>query len=175
MVEVKAPKPVCVEGLPGIPAITFDGRLKFGWLNRLKNWPSMRSFRRSFRREPLGDVQVAPNEIGTPQGIASQISKLTVLRRVAAHAGACARIDAGNESIRIQPLNRAGLRDARNRIVLVQRHAWNDARKLRAAAIHDAVSIRGIGRAQNRERQATVPDRRSGNLPSVQRSTKLAA
>ena len=48
VVEVKAPKPVCVAGLPGIPAITFDGRLKFGWLNRLKNWPSIRSFNRSF-------------------------------------------------------------------------------------------------------------------------------
>src|SRR5579862_9516986 len=49
VVDVKAPKPVCVEGLPGIPAVTLDGRLKFGWLNRLKNWPSMRSFKRSRR------------------------------------------------------------------------------------------------------------------------------
>src|ERR1700689_1477204 len=49
VVDVKAPKPVCVEGLPGIPATTLDGKLKFGWLNRLKNWPSMRSFIRSFR------------------------------------------------------------------------------------------------------------------------------
>jgi hypothetical protein len=47
--EVKAPKPVCVVGLPRMPAITFDGKLKFGWFNRLKNWPSMRSFTFSFR------------------------------------------------------------------------------------------------------------------------------
>ena len=69
----------------------------------------------------------------------------------------------------IQPLNRARLRHARNRIVLVQRHAGHNAGKLRAAAIHDAVSVGRIRRAEHRERKAAVPEHRSGYLPSVQR------
>src|ERR1019366_5905687 len=44
VVLVSAPKPVCVERFPGIPAITLDGRLKFGWLKTLKHCASIRSF-----------------------------------------------------------------------------------------------------------------------------------
>ncbi len=47
MVEVGAPKPVCVEGLPGIPASIMLGSAKLGWLKTLKNWGSNRSFARS--------------------------------------------------------------------------------------------------------------------------------
>ena len=41
---VSAPKPVCVDVLPGMPASTMLGRPKFGWLKRLKNCVSKRSF-----------------------------------------------------------------------------------------------------------------------------------
>jgi len=44
---VSAPKPVCVEGFPGIPASTMVGSAKFGWLNTLKNCASNLSFTRS--------------------------------------------------------------------------------------------------------------------------------
>ncbi len=64
---------------------------------------------------------------------------------------------------------RSRLRHARNRIVFVQRHAGNHAGVLRSAALHDAVAVGGVGRAQNRERQAAVPEHRAGNLPAVQR------
>jgi len=37
VLNVIAPKPVSVEGFPGIPANTMLGSAKFGWLNTLKN------------------------------------------------------------------------------------------------------------------------------------------
>ena len=77
--------------------------------------------------EPLGEVQIAPDEIGTAQRVAAEIAELAVLRTVAARARARARIDRRNERIRIQPLDGSRLRDAGNRIVFVQRHARNHA------------------------------------------------
>src|SRR5208283_1685719 len=55
------------------------------------------------------------------------------------------------------------------RLVFVQGCAGNHAGVLRAAALNDAVSVGGIGRAQNRKWQAAVPKRSTGYLPSVQR------
>lgn len=43
VVAVSAPKPVCVEVLPGMPAKTLVGKAKFGWLKTLKNCPSKRN------------------------------------------------------------------------------------------------------------------------------------
>ena len=53
--------------------------------------------------------------------------------------------------------------------MLVQRNARNDAGKLRPAALHDAVSVCRIRRAQHRERNPAVPERCSRNLPAVER------
>ena len=36
VVYVSAPKPTCVEGLPGTPASTMLGNPKLGWLKMLK-------------------------------------------------------------------------------------------------------------------------------------------
>jgi hypothetical protein len=47
VVPVIAPNPVCVAGLPGIPAFSTLGSAKLGWLKILNNCPSMRSFTRS--------------------------------------------------------------------------------------------------------------------------------
>jgi hypothetical protein len=47
VVYVRAPKPVWVEGFPGMPANATLGRPKLAWLNTLKNWPSIRSLTRS--------------------------------------------------------------------------------------------------------------------------------
>src|ERR1022692_3628821 len=52
VVELIAPKPVCVAGCPGIPATT-DGKAKLGWFNTLKNCPSMRNISPSRRRKRL--------------------------------------------------------------------------------------------------------------------------
>ena len=49
VVYVSAPKPLCVEGFPGMPASTMLGSAKFGWLKTLKNWASTRSFTRSVK------------------------------------------------------------------------------------------------------------------------------
>jgi hypothetical protein len=44
---VKAPQPVCVDCILGIPARVLLGSAKFGWLKRLKNSDSKRHFTRS--------------------------------------------------------------------------------------------------------------------------------
>jgi hypothetical protein len=44
-------------------------------------------------RKPLRQVKIAPDEIRTAQGVAAQIAELAVLRSIAAHASARARID----------------------------------------------------------------------------------
>src|SRR5208337_2214346 len=44
VVYVSAPKPVCVEGFPGMPASTMLGRAKFGWLKTLNSCASNLSF-----------------------------------------------------------------------------------------------------------------------------------
>ena len=43
--------------------------------------------------KPLCQIEVAPSEVGTAEGVAAEIAELAVLRVVAAGAGACARID----------------------------------------------------------------------------------
>jgi len=126
----------------------------------------------AFRQlKPLGQIQVAPEEIRPAQCVPTEVADLAILRTVvAASASARARIDNRNKSIRIEPLDRSRLRDAGNWIVFVKWHAGNHASVLWAAALNDAVSIRGIGRAQNRKRQAAMPKHGARALPSVQRS-----
>jgi hypothetical protein len=63
------------------------------------------------------------------------------------------------------------LRHAADEMVLVERHARDYAGELGATAVHDAIAIGGIGRAQNREWNSTVPEKRAGNLLAVQRVT----
>jgi hypothetical protein len=43
--------------------------------------------------KPFCQVEVAPEEIGTAQGIAAEVSELAILRAVAAIALPCTRID----------------------------------------------------------------------------------
>ena len=69
--------------------------------------------------KPLGEVEIGPNEIRTANRVAPEISELAVTRSIAAKAGAGAGVYRRNESIGIQPLNCARLRNIRNRIVFV--------------------------------------------------------
>ncbi len=119
--------------------------------------------------EPFCQVEVAPKEIRTTQGIAAEGSELAGLRAVAAIALPCARIDGRYKGVGIQPLQRARLCDTRNRMMIVQRDSGNDTGELRSAPLHDSVSVCGIGRAQDRERNSGVPKGRSRNLPAVER------
>src|SRR5271168_1144735 len=126
-------------------------------------------------RKPFREIEVAPEKIGPAQGVAAESSKLASLRRVATSASSRARINARRERIGIEPLNRPGLSDAWNRIVLIKRHSRHHASKLRSRALHDSVSIRRISRAQHRKRNPAVPERRPRNLPAIQRISPAAA
>ncbi len=85
--------------------------------------------------EPLRQVKIAPEEIWTAQRVSSQISELALLRTIAAGASASARIHSGNKRVRVEPLNRSGLSHTRDRIVLIERHSWNDTGELRSAPV----------------------------------------
>ena len=87
-------------------------------------------------------VEVTPRKIGTAQRVAAEVPELAILRTVASEACSGARVHGRDKGIGIEPLNRTRLRDAWNRIVFIERHAGNNARELRAAAVHDAISIR---------------------------------
>src|ERR1019366_9083027 len=58
--------------------------------------------------KPLGQIQVAPEEIRAAQCIPAEIAELAILRTVAAGTGAGAWIDDGNKRVRVEPLDRAG-------------------------------------------------------------------
>ena len=81
--------------------------------------------------KPLGKIQVAPDEIGAAQRISAEVAKLTIRRAVTARTSAGTWIDRGDESIRVEPLDGAGLRDPRDRSVFVYGHAGDNARILR--------------------------------------------
>ena len=120
-------------------------------------------------RKPFREIEVTPDEIGTAQGVAAEISELAILRVVATGArpvlGSTAETNASGLSHWIVP----GCVTPAIGLMLVERDAGNDAGELRSAALHDAVSVGRIGRAQNGERHPAVPEHGPGNLPAVQR------
>jgi hypothetical protein len=101
--------------------------------------------------------------------IAAEVSELAILRVVAAITLPGAGIDGRDESVGIEPLKCSWLGHARNRMMVVQRNPRYNTGEFRAAALHNAVTTRGIGRAQNRERERRYAKTRSRNLPAVQR------
>ena len=100
-------------------------------------------------REPFGEIEVVPHEARTPQSIATEIPELAILGAVAAVASSGTRIDCGDKRIGVEPLDRTGLRNARECVMLVKWHAGYDVRELRTATLHDSLTIRGVGRAQH--------------------------
>ena len=68
------------------------------------------------QRKPFGEIEIAPEEIGTAQRVAAEISELAILHRIPAVARSGAGIDRGNKSVGVQPLNRPRLG-----------HAWDVA------------------------------------------------
>src|SRR5208337_2045336 len=79
-------------------------------------------------REPFRQIKIVPHEARTPQGIATEIPELAILRTVAAVASSGTRIDCGDKRIGVEPLDRTGLRNARKCMMLVERHAGYDVR-----------------------------------------------
>ena len=118
--------------------------------------------------EPLCEVEIAPREFWAAQRVAAESAELAVRGAVASSACAGAGIDGGNERVGIEPLHGARLSDARNRTMLVEWHAGNDTRELRAAAVDDAIAGGGIWRAEDRKRNAAVPEDGTGDLPAVE-------
>src|SRR5208282_2657255 len=126
-------------------------------------------------RKEFGEVEVAPNKLRTSQRVASQIPELAILRTVPAQARARAGVNGGDKGVGIQPLHRARLGHAGNRVMIVERHARDHACKLQPAALQDSVPIRGIRRAQHGKGQPAMPYCGSGYLPAVQRVAQPAA
>src|SRR5271169_6485644 len=119
-------------------------------------------------RKPFREIEVIPDKIGATQGVAAEVSKLAMLWVVATGALPSTRINGGNKRGRIEPLEGARLRYTSDGMMLIERDARNDACELWSAALHNAVSVRRIGRAQNGERYPTVQEHGPGNLPAVE-------
>ncbi len=60
-------------------------------------------------RKPFREIEVIPEEIGTAQGITAEVSELAILCVVAAGAPPCTRINRRYKGVRIEPLDRARL------------------------------------------------------------------
>src|ERR1019366_6871804 len=132
--------------------------------------------RKAFRQgQPLGHVKVHPEELRTTKHIAPQIADLACLRRVAARAGARARVHGRDEGTGIQPLNRSRLCDTRDRIMAIECYSRTDARELGTASLHNAVAVCRIWRALTRERYAAVIEGRAGHLPTISHLPEDAA
>src|SRR5580698_5059288 len=124
-------------------------------------------------RKPFREIEVIPDKIGAAKSVAAEVSELAMLWLVATCAPSSARINRGNKRGRIEPLEGARLCYTSDGMMLIERDAGNDARELRSAALHNAVSIGGIGGAQNGERYSAVPEHGSRNLPAVERMGQL--
>ena len=72
------------------------------------------------QRKPLGEVEIAPGEIGTAEHVAAEISELTILRIVAAVARASTWVYGGDKRIGIEPLHCSWLRDIGNGMVFIK-------------------------------------------------------
>src|SRR5216684_8445691 len=92
--------------------------------------------------EPLGQIEVVPEEIRAAQGVAAEGSELASLRAVATIALSGARIDGRHKRVGIEPLTRACLGHVLDCMVLIERHAGNYTRKLGTTALHNTISIR---------------------------------
>ena len=124
--------------------------------------------------EQLRKVEVTPCKIGTAQRVTTEVPELTIPGAIASEACPGTRVNGRDKSIGIEPLNRARLCDTWNGIVFIERYARNNACELRSTAVHDAISICRIGRAQYGERNPAMPKNGSRHLPAVQRVAKNA-
>src|SRR5216684_3264955 len=116
--------------------------------------------------EPLRCVKVAPEEVRTAESIAGQIPKLAVFCRVAPIARACRWINRGDERIRIEPLDRSRLSyTADVAVATVWVNTRNETGELRPTALHDAISVCRVWRAENRKRYSAVKEKTSRNPP----------
>ena len=70
-------------------------------------------------RKPFREIEVIPEEVGTAEGIPTEVPELAVLRVVAARALPCARINSRYKGVRIEPLDRARLRYAYDRMTRI--------------------------------------------------------
>src|SRR3984957_5885268 len=117
--------------------------------------------------KPLRQIKIGPREIGAAQRVPSEIAELAILRVIFAGASSCARVHRRDERVRIEPLHCPRRRHTRNWLMLIKRNTSDNARKLRAAPLHNAVAVRRVRCTQHRKRHAAVPERRSRDLPPI--------
>jgi hypothetical protein len=110
---VSAPKPVSVEGFPGMPAsAAWKPKVRMVEdIEELGFYPELHALG---HRKPFCKVEVIREKIGTAQGIATEVSELATLRTVAPGALSCARINGRHKGVRIEPLDGAWLCYARD-------------------------------------------------------------
>ena len=93
-------------------------------------------------RKPLRQIEVIPRKIGTTQGVATEVSELTVLWVIATGAPPSARINCGNKRGGIEPVENArfalhpGPDDARR--------VGRPERRSRTAVHYPARSLSGV-------------------------------
>ena len=126
-----------------MPASTMLGSPKFGWLKTLKNWASTLQLHPLSHRKPLGEIEVIPEEIGTAQGIAAEVSELAMLRVVAAISTArCSGSTADTKASGLSHWIVPGCVTPGIGMMRIERDAGNNTRELRSTALHNAVSVR---------------------------------
>jgi len=145
------------------------GSAKFGWLNTLKKLPLKPQLHVLAKGEPFCQVEVAPEEIRTTQGITAEVSELAILCAVAAIALPCTRIDRRHKCIRIKPLQLFPPALHPNRMMLVQRNARNSTGQT-AVRCPARCRFRLLNKAcLARERNPRCAKRCPRNLPAVER------
>ena len=98
---VSAPNPVCVGSL------SWDARENHAWEPKVRVVEDieelglysefhMLGYRKAFR-----EIEIVPKEIGTPKGIATEVSELAMLGVVAAGALPCTRINSRYKGVRV--------------------------------------------------------------------------
>jgi hypothetical protein len=82
-----------VEGLPGIPRVSQNREAEIRVIEHVEELAVDAQLHVFRQLKPLGQIQVAPEEIGTAQCVPAEIAELAILRAVAAGTGAGAGID----------------------------------------------------------------------------------
>src|SRR5579871_3217213 len=138
-------------GLCGGPSwnarVAQDGQAEIGVIKYVEELGVDPQLQSVGQPKPFGYIKIAPREISSAKRIPSEVSKSATPGSISTNTRSCAWVHSRNECIRIQPLNRARLRNAGNRIMFIRRRASDQARELGTTAIDDAVSVRGVSRA----------------------------
>ena len=77
---MSAPNPAWVEGCPGMPACTIARKAEIRMVEDIKELAVKPQLYVFGQGKPFRQVEVAPEKIGTAQGVAAEASELAILR-----------------------------------------------------------------------------------------------